>query len=103
MYFLLHFHVLHVLHVLQLVQILLKKFCVTDNPKKFSLYEEYGGDCKSVFLCTCIYKYTQTTYSCMYMYMYIHVHGMSCVYCTNHNSDLIEPACIQTGVVASTA
>ena len=30
----------------QLVQILLKKFCVTDNPKKFSLYEEYGGDCK---------------------------------------------------------
>lgn len=30
----------------QLVQILLKKFCVTDNPKKFSLYEEYSGDCK---------------------------------------------------------
>ena len=37
----------------QLVQILLKKFCVTDNPKKFSLYEEYGGDCKTVMLdCT---------------------------------------------------
>ena len=32
---------------LQLVQLLLKKFCVTDNPKKFSLYEEYGGDCKN--------------------------------------------------------
>ena len=30
----------------QLIQILLKKFCVTDNPKKFSLYEEYGSDCK---------------------------------------------------------
>jgi hypothetical protein len=35
-------------YIIQLVQILLKKFCVTDNPKKFSLYEEYkyGGDCK---------------------------------------------------------
>jgi hypothetical protein len=33
--------------LVQLVQILLKKFCVTDNPKKFSLYEEYGGDCES--------------------------------------------------------
>ena len=34
----------------QLIQILLRKFCVTDNPKKFSLYEEYGGDCKCFIL-----------------------------------------------------
>ena len=49
-------HILHMLstlilrnycRLLQLIQILLKKFCVTDNPKKFSLYEEYGGDCES--------------------------------------------------------
>jgi hypothetical protein len=33
----------------ELIQILLKKFCVTDNPKKFSLYEEYGGDCRRLF------------------------------------------------------
>lgn len=33
----------------ELVQILLKKFCVTDNPKKFSLYEEYGSDCRRLF------------------------------------------------------
>jgi hypothetical protein len=33
----------------ELVSILLKKFCVTDNPKKFSLYEEYGGDYRRLF------------------------------------------------------
>ncbi len=43
--------VVDLLFSLQLVSILLKKFCVTDNPKKFSLYEEYGSDCEYIILC----------------------------------------------------
>ena len=44
--YIVHVHVCVCFPASQLIQILLKKFCVTDNPKKFSLYEEYGGDCE---------------------------------------------------------
>lgn len=42
-------HITNTTTTKELVQILLKKFCVTDNPKKFSLYEEYGSDCRRLF------------------------------------------------------
>ncbi|XP_064398859.1 ras association domain-containing protein 5-like isoform X2 [Halichondria panicea] len=42
-------HIINTTTTKELVSILLKKFCVTDNPKKFSLYEEYGSDCRRLF------------------------------------------------------
>ena len=35
---------------LQVVRLVLKKFCITDNPTKFSIYEEYGEDSKEISL-----------------------------------------------------
>ena len=62
----------------QLIQILLKKFCVTDNPKKFSLYEEYGGDCKCA---TAVLQYAMLQYSSVHsMLHYIEIHV--CMYAT---------------------
>ncbi|XP_064407242.1 uncharacterized protein LOC135352063 isoform X3 [Halichondria panicea] len=42
-------HIINTTTTKELVSILLKKFCVTDNPKKFSLHEEYGSDCRRLF------------------------------------------------------
>lgn len=40
-----HAHSLTAFHSgVQLISILLKKFCVTDHPNKFALFEEYKGD-----------------------------------------------------------
>ena len=36
----------------QLISILLKKFCVTDHPNKFQLFEEYKADGRADGMCS---------------------------------------------------
>ena len=38
--------------VFQLISILLKKFCVTDHPNKFQLFEEYKADGRADGMCS---------------------------------------------------
>ena len=38
----------------QLISILLKKFCVTDHPNKFQLFEEYKADGRADGMCSVV-------------------------------------------------
>ena len=38
--------------VFQLISILLKKFCMTDHPNKFQLFEEYKADGRADGMCS---------------------------------------------------
>ena len=54
---------------------------------------------ETVSLCFCVHVHVNINN--IFLYVHVHVYGISCVYYTNHSSDLIEPACIQTDVVVS--
>jgi hypothetical protein len=42
-------HISNTTSTLELISILLKKFCVTDHPNKFALFEEWKGDTRRLF------------------------------------------------------